>query len=79
MKFDAFLGENMSRTQMYGEYLSDGKIEISDTFYSSPPTDISLPRSNLPRSLYIFGIVVALLLVASNKSKIAHGAIMLQA
>jgi hypothetical protein len=42
-------------------------MEFSVSFYSSPPTDISLGRSNLPRSLYIFGIVVALLLVASNK------------
>ncbi len=31
--------------------------EISIHFYSSPPTDSPLGRSNLPRSLYTFEIV----------------------
>ena len=41
--------------------------EISIHFYSSPPTDSPLGRSNLPRSLYTFEIVAHALVFSSKK------------
>jgi hypothetical protein len=46
------------------------RLGFGTHFYSSPPTDISLGRLNLPRSLYIFAIVVLRTRLLKQKGRI---------